>query len=259
MKKYLKIWWQLTHVSLAINLATSFSSFLLLVGKVLRFAFFFVFLFGITRASGGIAGYTSQQATIFYLVFNLIDITTQLFLRGVYFFRQQVVNGNFDYYLIKPISPLFRALAGNTDMLDLLTLIPLIGYTAWLLSRMDLGIANIAGFGLMFIIGFILALAFHILIVALGVATTEVDNSVMFYRDLTAMGRIPVDIYAAPIREILTFILPVAIIVTFPAKALLGLLSVSWIIFSLFFVACFLSLALRFWKYALSQYSSASS
>lgn len=225
----------------------------------MRFAFFFVFLFGLTKVSGGIAGYSSQQVLIFYLVFNLTDITAQLFLRGVYFFRQQVVSGSFDYYLIKPINPLFRVLGGNTDMLDLVTLIPLTGYTIWVLSTMNLGLTNIMAFEIMFGAGFVLALAFHTLIVSLGVVTTEVDNSIMFYRDLTAMGRIPVDIYAAPVREILTFVIPVAVMITFPAKALLGLLSPGWIVFSLFLVTCFWLLSLRFWKYALSQYSSASS
>lgn len=259
MNKYLKVWWWLTHISLATNLATIFSSFLFLTGKIIRFVFFFIFLFGLSRASGGIAGYSSQQVIVFYLVFNLVDTTTQLFFRGVYFFRRLVVNGSFDYLLIRPMSPLFRALIGYTDMLDLITLIPLVGYTIWFLIKMNVNITNLLWFGVMFLSGCILALTFHILILALGVVTTEVDNSIMLYRDLTAMGRMPIDIYTAPVREILTFIIPIAVMITFPAKALLGLLSWEWILFSLLLTCCFLLISLRFWKYALSQYSSASS
>lgn len=259
MKRYFRIWWQLTHVSFATNVATVFSSILFLAGKILRFVFMLIFLLGIVNAAGGIAGYNRIQSIFFYLTFNLIDILAQLFLRGVYLFRQKVVSGEFDYYLIKPVNPLFRALGGNADLLDLITLIPLMIYMGRLVSEMRIGWLDIMLFLFMLMMGFLLSLSFHILVAALGVVTTEVDNAIMFYRDLTAMGRVPVDIYATPIREILTFIIPVAVMITFPAKALMGLLSMEWILFSLFMVFCFLFFSLRFWKYALSQYSSASS
>jgi ABC-2 type transport system permease protein len=73
------------------------------------------------------------------------------------------------------------------------------------------------------------------------------------------MGRVPIDIYAEFIRAFLTFIIPIALIFTFPAKAIFGLLSPLTIILTLTasFLVYFLSLL--FWRYALTQYSSASS
>ncbi len=261
MKKYLKVWFQLAHISFAEQLATRFSSILFLIGKVARFALFLIFLISLTARSGGLAGYTPDQLIIFFLVFNLADILTQLFFRGVYFFRQKVVSGEFDFYLVKPMNPLFRIMAGYTDFLDLITLFALAVYAFAFFKTSSLVITpqNAVLFIIMLILSFLIALAIHIIVVSIGIITTEVDHTIMIYRDLTQMGRIPIDVYAQPVRIALTYVIPIAIILTVPAQALLGLLSPFTIASSLFFVLCFLFLALRFFRHALSQYSSASS
>jgi ABC-2 type transport system permease protein len=73
------------------------------------------------------------------------------------------------------------------------------------------------------------------------------------------MARFPTDIYPRLIQNILTFTIPVVILITIPAKALLGFLSWPWVILS--FAVGGLSLwgAFKFWHYALGRYSSASS
>jgi ABC-2 type transport system permease protein len=73
------------------------------------------------------------------------------------------------------------------------------------------------------------------------------------------MGRFPVDIYKQPLRNIITFIIPIGIMITFPAKALMGLLSPQWIVLSFTIAAVLLMISLTFWRYALRQYTSASS
>ncbi|KKT65489.1 MAG: hypothetical protein UW60_C0044G0003 [Candidatus Woesebacteria bacterium GW2011_GWA2_44_33] len=261
IKKYLKVWFQLAHISFAEQLATRFSSILFLIGKIARFSLFLVFLISLTGRSGGLAGYTADQLIVFFLVFNLADILTQLFFRGVYFFHQKVVSGEFDFYLVKPMNPLFRIMAGYTDFLDLITLFALGIYAFAFFKSSSLIITpqNAILFIVMLILSFLIALTIHIIVVSIGIITTEVDHTIMIYRDLTQMGRIPVDVYAKPVRLALTYIVPIAVMITVPAQALLGLLSPLSIFISLFLASCFLFLSLRFFRHALSQYSSASS
>lgn len=261
MKRYLKVWLQLTHVSFARELATRFSSLLFISGKILRFVFFLLFLFGLVSRTGGIAGYSKEQIVIFFLVFNIIDITAQFFMRGIYLFRPLVVSGEFDHYLAKPISPLFHILSGHADLMDLFTLIMLVGYFWWFLSVAPIAfsIDSILLFIALVIGGLIIALAFHIIVAGIGVITTEVDHTIMIYRDLSQMARLPIDIYAEPVRVALTYFIPIALMITFPAKALFGLLSPLAITVSLGLSLTFLWLSLKFWHFALSKYSSASS
>lgn len=73
------------------------------------------------------------------------------------------------------------------------------------------------------------------------------------------MGRIPVDLYIEPLRTVLTFVIPVGIMMTLPAKAFMGLLSFDLLVVSLLIGGIFLFLSLRFWDFSLKRYTSAGS
>ena len=193
------------------------------------------------------------------MTFNLIDTIPQFLFRDVYRFRSQIINGYFDYTLLKPMSPLFKSLFGGSDILDFFTLILLIIVLVIIMQHIgSISLTGIIEYILLIINACCIALAFHIFVLSLGILTTEVDNAIMLYRDLTQMGRFPVDIYTQPLRGILTFAIPVGIMMTFPAKAVLGLLS-FWLIFFAFLVGItLLYVSYILWKYSLHFYTSAS-
>lgn len=260
MRKYLKVWFLLTVNSFSTALFSRFGAGLFLLGKILRFLFFLGFLVILVSQTKVLAGYTIYQVVFFFLTFNLIDTLAQLFFREVYRFRPKVVRGDFDLDLVKPFSPLFKALAGGADPLDLFLLIPHLGILLFVVNKLSINspLFIFLFLGLLFN-SFLIATGFHIVVLSLGILTTEVDHAIMIYRDLTQMGRIPVDIYQQPVRALLTFLVPVGIMMTFPAKALMGLLSISGVIVSFIFGLGFFFFSLFIWRYSLTQYSSASS
>lgn len=233
---------------------------LFVFAKILRFATFIFFLVILVKSTKILAGYNLDQVILFFLSFNLLDIVSQMLLREVYRFRGAVLSGNFDYYLVKPLNPLFRSLFTGTDIFDFITLIPLLAATGLYIDKLHLiNPINLLLYFTMLFIGFLTALSFHILVLALGVLTTEVDNAIFLYRDIVGMGRVPIDIYIEPIRAFITFVIPVGIMMTFPAKALMGLLSPIFIIYATLFSLFIFYLSLRVWQHALKSYSSASS
>ncbi len=261
IEKYFRIWWKMTLLSFTVDVTNRFAAILFLAGKLLRFLFFLFFLILLVSRTKTLAGYDVNQVVFFFLTFNLVDIIVQLFLRGVYHFRSLLVTGNFDFILLQPIHPLFRSLASHTDVLDLMTLIPLVSYMIWFLAsgKIVIALPGVIFYLILIICSFLIASAIHIMVLAVGVLTTEVDNVIWIYRDLSGMGRIPIDVYREWLRNFLIFVVPISVIMTFPAKALMGLLSWPWVIFSLFLAAVLLFLSLRFWNFALKKYSSASS
>lgn len=260
MKRYYKIWLLLATNAMQTSLSSRFNACILIFGKLLRFGLFFFFLTIIGSRTKLIAGYSLEQIIFFFLTYQLIDTIPQMLLREVYKFRSYVVKGDFDYFLSKPFSPLFRALFGGPDILDIP--IAIISTIAILFVAQQLGtlsIIHVALYILLIINALLIAVSFHILVIAMGVITTEVDNAIMLYRDLTQMGRIPVDVYQEPLRGFLTFVIPVGIMMTIPAKAMMGLLSPL-----LAFTACALALvvffiSIKIWQRAMQEYSSASS
>lgn len=258
--KYFKLWWIFTTNTTNLALQSRFGSIFFFLGKILRYFVLFYFLFLLTSKKGNLAGFSLWQVVFFYATFNLVDTTAQFLLREVYRFRTYVVQGFFDYILTKPVNPLFRSLFGGSDALDIPVILLSVGFLVY--SAFQVGPITSVGvllYLLLLINGLIIALAFHIVVLGIGILSTEVDNMIMLYRDITRMGQIPVDVYMAPVSFIITFILPVGIMMSFPVKALLGLLSWQLIAIAFLFSFLFLYSSLKFWKYALRQYQSASS
>lgn len=260
LKKYIKIWWLYAINSFQVQMVVRWALLVFLLVKILRFAIFIFFIFILVKKTTVLAGYTLDETILFFLSFNLVDILAQLFFREVYRFRSAVVMGTFDFYLIKPTSPLFRALASGPDFIDFFTLIPLIFAIGYFINRLNiLDPLAILIYTLLILVGLTIALSFHILVLSLAVVTTEIDQAILVYRDIVAMGRMPIDIYIEPVRGLLTFIIPVGIMMTFPTKSLLGLLSPLYIIYAVLFALLLLFLSLKVWIWSLKQYSSASS
>lgn len=232
---------------------------LFLIGKLLRLTFFVFLIILIASRTSIIAGYTLWQMIFFYLTFNIVDSFSQLLFREVYEFRTNIVTGYFDNYIVKPISPLFRALFGGSDILDAPVLVLLI--IATVIASFHIGYVSIWGIVVYFLFlinSFFIALAFHIFVLCMGILTTEIDNAIMFYRDLTQMGKVPIDIYKEPVKGLITFLIPIGVMMTFPVKALLGLLS-WWVIILSFIIGVMLfCISVILWKYALRFYTSAS-
>jgi len=260
IKKYLKVWWLMTKVASEIAFTSRFGAVVFIIGKILRFSLFLFFLVLLSFKTQTIAGYSLWQMIFFFATFNLIDSLPQFFLREVYRFRSYIITGYFDYILTKPFSSLFRSLFGGSDILDLFILF----ISVFFIYISALRIEGINSLGIVFYIflifnSFLISLSLHILVITVGVITTEVDNTIMLYRDLTQMGRVPIDVYLEPVRSILTFAIPVGIMITFPAKALMGLLSLEFILISFIFGISVFILSIFIWKWSLKFYSSASS
>lgn len=230
-----------------------------LLGKVLRFSFFTAFLYFLVSGARDLAGYSVTQTLFFFLTFNLIDAISQFLFREVYRFRTYIVSGDFDLILLKPFSPLFRVLFGGADIIDLITLPPLIFAVGYFGSQISAGPVASFYYVLLLINGLLIATAFHILVLSLGIITLEIDHSVMIFRDITKLGTLPIDIYRQPLQLILTYLVPVGIMVSFPVKALIGMVSFWGVVLSFLFGGLLIFLSLRFWNFALTKYSSASS
>lgn len=257
--RYTKIWWMMSVNSFSMVISQKLSFLIFLTGKVVRFAFFFGFLYFLLQGTKTLAGYTGNQVIFFFLVFSLIDTLSQFFFREVYRFRPLIVKGDFDYILVKPINPLFRVLMGGADVIDFVTIPPLIFAVFYIGNLLGPTPIQIVSFALLVVIGLLISTAFHIVVLAFGIVTLEVDHTIMIYRDIASLGRFPVDIYKQPLQGILTYVIPVGLMITLPAKALMGMASLPAILIAAAFAVGMLFASLKFWNYALTKYTSASS
>ena len=218
-----------------------------------------MFILYLLKGVNTLAGYNVNQIAFFFLTFNLIDIASQFLFREVYRFRPLIISGAFDLVMVKPISALFRSLMGGADLLDLITLPPLL-VGIFLVAR-TLNPTTIEVFYYLILLanGLVIAAAFHIAVLSLAVITLEIDHTIMIYRDTSNLGRFPIDIYKEPLKSVLTFFIPIGIMISLPAKALIGLVSIKGVLGAILLGLVLLSLSLKFWNFALKRYTSASS
>jgi ABC-2 type transport system permease protein len=258
--KSLKVWLKYTNNSFQQNLFNKYAVTFLLLGKFIRIALFIVFLFYVLNSTKTLAGYTREQVIFFYLSFNLLDTLGQMFFREANRFRDLIITGNLDLVLTKPIHPLVRVLLGGTDPLDFIILIFLIvAIISYGLTFITQNPLNWIGYFFMIIISLMIVTSFYISVLSFGILTTAIDHMLLVYRDFTGMMRIPVDLYIEPIRFIITFIIPLGIMMSFPPKVLMGLLSPLFILLAVLFAVVSLFISLKFWDNSLKYYTSASS
>ncbi|MBI3550221.1 MAG: ABC-2 family transporter protein [Elusimicrobia bacterium] len=258
--KHFRVWRRMAWMSLGQQLSYGVGAAGFLLGKLIRLFFFFAYLVAIFKHTNSLAGYSLTDIAVFFLTFNLVDIVAQIFFRGIYSARRAVEDGDLDYYLIQPCSPLMRMAATMVDFLDIVTVLPVLGLLAATWHRLPaVGVWHAAAYVLLILNGLAIAFSIHVLVAGIAVRTQELENTIWIYRDLMFLGRFPIDIYAAPLRWTLVLLVPIGVMTSFPSQALLGTLSLGWACYAIALAAAALGASLWFWRRSIDQYTSVSS
>lgn len=260
-KTYFTIWSIIASNAIQETFVNRWSNALFFLGKAIRVGMSLTVLLLIKQVTKGFGQYTTDEMIVFFLTYQLIDLIAQIFYRGVYSFSNLVKSGQFDFYMAKPINPLFRALTGQPDINDVLFLIPNLIISGIVLSRLHIHITplSVLLYIVLLINSFLIITALHIIVLTIGVVTTEVDGVIWMYRDLIRLGQFPVSIYSEPLRSILFFVVPIGIMITVPAEVLLNAKPTFSITTATVVGVGSLLLSLRIWSWGVKQYSSASS
>lgn len=261
LRRYGRIWAALAHNSLRTQLSTVMASGGYLIGKLIRISFFMAYLLAIFDHLPSLKGYTVHQMVLFFMTFNLVDVAAQFLFRGLYGVKYLIEEGDFDKILTQPAHALFRISSMGVDFLDLFTLVPVGFITFWALSKIPGEISLVAGLLYVLLVAnaMLIAYACHVFIGALSVRTHEFESAIWVYRDIMTLGRFPVTIYSDLLRGLFVTVIPVGVMVTFPAQALMGMLTWKGIVYALGLSVVLHLGAQAFWRNSLRNYTSISS
>jgi ABC-2 type transport system permease protein len=101
--------------------------------------------------------------------------------------------------------------------------------------------------------------ALAILVVSSAFFVVRLDNLTYLFQSIFDAARWPATIFRGVFRFLFTFVIPLALMTTYPALALLGRLRTSTALFSICGAALFLALSRGVWLRAIARYRSASS
>lgn len=174
---------------------------------------------------------------------------------------ERIRSGAFDYVLLKPVDAQFMISASHYEpwkIFDLLGAIGLVIYAFAQLGR----VPSIADVGLGLFLLIVGALAMYALwLVAASVAfwVVRLDNLNYLLGAIFDTARWPVQVFRGVWRAVFTFVIPVAVMTTFPAMALLHRLDRQTALATVGGVIAMLAISRLVWRAAIRNYTSASS
>ncbi|SSC11453.1 conserved membrane protein of unknown function [Mesotoga infera] len=228
-----------------INGANLFSDFLLMAFLMLSFK--------------EIGGWSLGEIAVIYSIVEMGWGIFRLFGEGLHRFEELMVTGRFDLLLIRPMNTVKQLLLERIDFRRLGVVIEalavaIFGFTA---SRIDFGDMWLAYIVLVF---FSTVMTFEINIILAAIAFWTVRNSdiivLAFYSTRTA-AMYPAHIYGPVLKNVLTFIVPLATVAYFPVGYLTGrITSIIALISPVLGVTALLPVTVLIWKLGLKHYAS---
>jgi ABC-2 type transport system permease protein len=245
------------------QMAYPWNFWLAIIMKAARVGITVIFFKAIYLKVNNISGWNYADTIFIFATFSLIDfVSNTTFLRNfAYWFSDLLRNGEYDYRIIKPINLQFFTAFWVIDFMDLTTIVPIAILYWYAISQMSVifSAANIALYFILVINAIIFLYSFALILATFNFWTVQSSGLGRFTQSIFYMARYPTDIYSGIFKTVFSFILPIAFIATWPAKAFLGTLNWQNIVYALIFTMVFFWLANRFWNYGLKHYSSASS
>ncbi len=169
--------------------------------------------------------------------------------------------GTLDFVLLKPADAQFLVSTAKFQpwrSMNVLTAIVIFIYAFHLLGRSP----SALGVGEAFILlctATVLLYSLWILTVSAAFYVVRVDNLTYFFDSIFDAARWPSSVFRGILRFVFTFVIPLALMTTFPAQAMLGKLSLSTFLTSICGAVLFALLARLMWLRSIGKYTSASS
>lgn len=174
---------------------------------------------------------------------------------------EKIRSGAFDYVLLKPVDAQAMISASRYQpwrVFDLLAGVAIAVYAliqrgAWP-SATDLALGLV-----LFGAGVLATYALWMVCAAASFWVVRLDNLMFLLGSIFDVARWPVDVFEGVWRFVFTFVIPVAVMTTFPAKALLGRLDAVRMVATAAGALVLLALSRVIWRTAIRSYTSASS
>lgn len=219
-------------------------------------------LFVVFQGRSQLGGWTLEDALIVSAWFTLLEGVLQGAINpSLIAVVEQIRQGTLDFVLLKPADAQFLVSTSRfeiwrvTNGLSAGALL----VVAFVRKGHPPSLAGMASAAAMLLGATLLLYSLWIVTVSLAFYLVKVDNLTYLFGSIFDAARWPVTVFPRAVRLLLTFVLPLALMTTFPALALLDRLPISTLVASLLGAFVFAGLARFAWTRSIARYTSASS
>jgi ABC-2 type transport system permease protein len=174
---------------------------------------------------------------------------------------EKIRTGAFDYVLLKPVDAQFMVSTAGYEPQKAIDLAGAVALACYAFSQRGVWpTASQLGIGVLLLVSGVLAMySLWIVCAAASFWVVRLDNLIYLLQAIFDTARWPIQVFRGAWRFVFTFIIPVAIMTTFPAMSLLGRLSPRTTLLTLAGALAMLIISRLMWRGAIRNYTSASS
>lgn len=239
--RHMALLWALTKIQCMSRMEDFHIMIALALGSFARLILAFLFFRAIFATTKSIGGWTLSEVIVLVGTFELIaSIAWATYMRGgLRKLSRYIERGELDWLLVKPMSLRTYFLADNLDPFsNMARLGAAVGVIAYGIRDLRGGIA-IPAYLILLACAVVIHYAFWCLLASLAFWFPSEQYSELA-NQMDRLGRYPISIYRGFTRWMLTIIIPVACIYSFPARIFSGRLTMTEF-------ATMISVALFFW------------
>jgi len=206
-----------------------------------------------------VAGWSFAEALLvvawFTVLKGVLEGAIQPALQAVV---EHIRTGTLDFLLLKPVDAQFMVSTARFELgktADVLSGLLILGYALHRLGhRPSLGAVLLT---LALLLGAILLLySIWILVISLAFYVVKVDNLSYLFSSIFDAARWPASIFRGALSFFFTFVIPLAVMTTYPALSILGRLPAHRVLGALVGAVIFAWCSRQVWKGALRRYTS---
>jgi ABC-2 type transport system permease protein len=260
--KYLKLFGLFARTSVMTSMeyrANFISALIMTVFELFWSAASVLLFYGFTETLGGWTFYESLVVVgLLFVAFGFLDA---MLWKNIQALGQHIRKGTMDFILTKPVNSQFHATLQHIQIDRFAS----VGGGIFLIvvglvqSNATPNAGQLALFVLLVLGALLMLYSAIIMLGTVAFWVVEVESFADMVFALLEIGRFPVAALPEPLRVIMTFIIPIAFITTVPAEVILGRITPAFVFYGWLFAIVLFFLCTRFWRYAVSRYSSASS
>ena len=174
---------------------------------------------------------------------------------------EHIRKGTLDFVLLKPADAQFLVSTAKFEpwrVVDVAGAFALFGYAFHRMGRAP-ALAHVLASLVLLGCAAVTLYSLWILVVSAAFFVVKVDNLSFLFSSIFDAGRWPVTVFRGAWRFVFTFVVPLALMTTYPALALLGRLDLRTVVLAVLGAAGFAGFARLVWVRSIGHYTSASS
>jgi ABC-2 type transport system permease protein len=194
---------------------------------------------------------------VYFLVEGAINVMLQPSMQHL---MEEIQQGTLDFTLVKPEDAQVLVSISRVRIWELVDGVLGLVVLSVALTRLGvtLRVGQVLAFGVTLIAGGVVLYSFWLLLATCAFWFVRVESMLAIFQNMYQAGRWPISIYPSWLRWLLTVLIPVGLVTTIPAEALVGRLSWEMVVGMVGLGMGMLVVSRMFWRVGVRYYTGAS-